>query len=141
MSGTLTEEIKKIIRNHHLIEEHLLDSIWLVDVETKKFDYISPSIEKLSGYTPAEYENMTLLDRVVPQNRARALALISESVDSYYRGWSVIEKFEIELVHKSGDTYRAEVRARIVKDGNGRLKIVGAIRKITSQIRTLSPLK
>jgi len=38
---------------------------------------------------------------------------------------------EVELIHKSGDVYWVEIKARFIKEAGKRLKIVGITREIT----------
>ncbi len=47
MSKSLKEKIKQLEKKHRIIADNLIDAIWSLDVETLKFDYITPSIEKI----------------------------------------------------------------------------------------------
>jgi len=46
------------IENFQLLIAHLQDVVYSVDVETKKFSYISPAFEKLFGYTADDIQKM-----------------------------------------------------------------------------------
>ena len=47
MSKRLKDKIEKLEQKHRVIADNLLDAIWIVDAETLKFEYITPSIEKI----------------------------------------------------------------------------------------------
>jgi len=64
MSNSLKEKIEQLEKKHRVIADNLIDAIWSLDVETLKFDYITPSIERISGYTADEYINFTLQERL-----------------------------------------------------------------------------
>jgi PAS domain-containing protein len=50
MSKRLKDKIEQLEEKHRVIADNLIDAIWTLDVETQKFDYITPSIERISGY-------------------------------------------------------------------------------------------
>ena len=51
MSKRLKDKVRALEQKHRVIAENLLDAIWIIDAKTLKFEYITPSIEKISGYT------------------------------------------------------------------------------------------
>ncbi len=57
--------IEESERKYRLIAENTDDVIWLLDNDMN-IQYISPSIEKLSGYTPEEFEGNLAIDRPLP---------------------------------------------------------------------------
>ena len=46
------------IENFQLLIAHLQDVVYSVDVDTKKFSYISPAFERLFGYTMDDIQQM-----------------------------------------------------------------------------------
>ena len=49
MSQQFKNKIDKLEEKYRVIADNLLDAIWVVDLKTLKFDYITPSIEKIRG--------------------------------------------------------------------------------------------
>ena len=58
MAKTLKDRIENLEQKHRIIAGNVIDAIWVVDAETLKFEYVSPSIETISGYTPDEIMNL-----------------------------------------------------------------------------------
>lgn len=51
MTTKFKKQIEELEKKHRYVSDNLIDAIWTVDVETMKFEYITGSIEKISGFT------------------------------------------------------------------------------------------
>jgi PAS domain S-box-containing protein len=133
MSKRLKDKIGDLEQKHRVIADNLLDAIWILDVETLIFDYITPSIEKISGYTANEYMNFTIQDRLTPESFEKVATILAAEIPKFEQGVKAIRTLEVELIHKNGDIYWAEIRTRFIKEAGKRLKIVGVTREITER--------
>jgi len=133
MSEKLKEKIEKLEEKHRVIADNLLDAIWTLDVETLKFDYITPSIERISGYKADEYKNLTLKDRLTSESYQKMETILTQEIPKFKKGIKTILTLEVELIHKNGSTYWAEIRVKFVKDSDKPLKIIGVTREITER--------
>ena len=133
MSEKLKTKIEKLEGKHRLIADNLLDAIWVIDVATLRFEYITPSIEKISGYRADEFKNFTIMDRLTPESCREVKAILSEEVPKFEQGVKVIRTLEVELIHKNGNIYWAEIRVKFVKESNKPLTIIGVTREITER--------
>ncbi len=133
MSKRLKEKIEQLEKKHRVIADNLIDAIWTLDVETLKLDYITPSIEKISGYTADEHMNSTIQERLTPESFQKVAAVLAEDIPKFEQGVKAIRTLEVELIHKNGNIYWAEIRARFIKEAGKPLKIIGATREITEQ--------
>jgi PAS domain S-box-containing protein len=133
MSKSFKEKIEQLEEKHRVIADNLIDAIWSLDVETLKFDYITPSIEKISGYTADEYMNFTIQERMTPESFQKVTAILAEEIPRFEQGMRSIRTLEVELIHKNGSIYWAEIRVRFTKEAGKPLKIIGATREITEQ--------
>jgi len=133
MSKSLREKIKQVEKKHRIIADNLIDAIWSLDVETLKYDYITPSIEKISGYTAEEFKNFTIADRLTPESLHKVEAILAEEIPRFEQGVKAIQTLDVELIHKNGNTYWGEIRAKFIKESGKPLKIVGVIREITER--------
>ena len=46
------KKIRKSEQQYRLLADNISDVIWVIDVATLKFSYVSPSVERLHGFTP-----------------------------------------------------------------------------------------
>ena len=134
MSG-IRKKIEELEKRHRVIAENLIDAIWSINADTLKFEYITPSIKKISGFSADEYLNMTIQDRLTPDSFQKALAVLLTEMPKFEEGVKSTETLELEFIHKKGHTYWAEVRARFTKEAGAPLKIVGVISEISERKR------
>ncbi len=64
---------------HRLLADNALDVISVVDIDGN-FTYISPSVEKLRGYTPAEVMHQTLEEILTPEGAAIAREELAQTL-------------------------------------------------------------
>ena len=133
MSKRLKEKIEELEEKHRVVADNLLDAIWVIDIETLKYDFITPSIEKLSGYTADEFKNFGLKDRLAPDSFREVEAILAEEIPKLKHGVKAIRTLEVELFHKNGYTFWAEIRAKFIKESGQPLKIIGVTREITER--------
>ena len=89
-------------------------------------EYVSPSVERLLGYTPAEFtaDPGLLRELVDPQDRP-----IFDAVD--LRGLADARTLEIAIRHKEGRTVRVELTFWPIRDDGRTLAVEGSIRDVT----------
>ncbi len=124
----LMEEIEKRDR---LVTENLVDAVWVMDANALTYDYITPSIHEISGYTPEELINSSFVDRLTPDSLNKCMELLKDALKEYERGKEVTRSADLELMHKNGNTYWVEIRAKFLEKPDSPLKIVGVTRDIT----------
>ncbi len=133
---SMSKSLKKIAqleKKHRVIADNLIDTIWSLDVETLKFDYIAPSIERISGYTADEYMNFTLQERLTPESFQKVTAILAEEIPRFEQGVKTIRTLELEFLHKNGNTYWAEIRVKFIKEAGKSLKIIGVSIEISDR--------
>jgi len=83
MDITEIENLKKKIsetdRNYKFIVDNISDVVFQQD-KNLKITYVSPSVEKLTGYSVEEIMNMNLLDLMTPESYKRGV----ENFNKYY---------------------------------------------------------
>lgn len=133
MSKTIKKQIEKLEKKHRLLTDNLIDAIWTVDVETLKFEYITKSIQRISGYSKDEYLNCPVEDRLTPESFQKITAMIAEETPRFEKGIKTVRNLEVELIHKTGALYWVEIRARLLKETGKYLKVIGITRDITNR--------
>ncbi|MEI8165079.1 MAG: PAS domain S-box protein, partial [Chloroflexales bacterium] len=123
---------------YRLISEHAVDVIWILDLESQHFTYVSPSVEKLRGYTPHEVAQQTMAETLTPASLQKVLALMAERPPSVELPPSTDE---LDQIHKDGRIVSTEVTTTYVRNDAGRLQVVGVSRDITMRKQAEARLK
>lgn len=131
MAKTVVERVRELEERNRLLTDHLIDAIWVVDVESMAYEYISSSIERISGFKAEELIGTSLKNRMSADSFAKVSAVVEESLSQLAKGKEPTRVFETELLHKNGSTYWLEVTVKAVKEGNKPLKAVGVSKDIT----------
>lgn len=91
------------------------------------FEYVSPSVDTLTGYGPSEfYNNPRLYVQLVAENY---FDIIEEA---FHGKFTLKDKHIIPFIKKSGQTFWGEINFTVLKDGNGEpLAVEGILRDIS----------
>ena len=84
---TLVEGLKKGEERFRSVLENSLDSAYRRDLQNNCFDYISPVIEQITGFSVQEFNAMSvddLLAHIHPDDLSRVVAGITQSLDDGY---------------------------------------------------------
>lgn len=141
MPKSIKDKVQALEKQNRLLTENLVDAVWVMDAETLTYEYITPSIYKISGYTSAELINTTIVERLEPESLEKANALLATELKAFEQGKSVAQSVELELQHKNGGSYWVEIRAKFLKEPDQPLKIVGITRDITARKRSHQKLE
>jgi len=77
------KSLKESEKRYRLITEKITDVVWLMDM-TGKSRFVSPSIEKFTGFTVDEYLNQTFNDRFTNESAAIAEKTFLDEISRYY---------------------------------------------------------
>ena len=134
----LSEEmLKKSEAQYRLLAEHMKDTVWLMDMNLKT-TYISPSVEKLRGYTLEELQQLSLEQQVAPASFqvAKNAFLEEQSKVAADPAYNISRTLELEFYRKDGTTYWSENTYGLVRDKKGApISILGEGRNITERKR------
>ncbi len=125
-------ESAEIQKKYKLLTENVSDVVWTMNPEGK-FTYVSPSVEKLRGYTPEEVLKQNITDVLIPESAEWAMNSISEMLENEAKGIKsdVLNCIELKQICKNGSTVWTEVVISAVRDEDGQLKeIMGISRNI-----------
>ncbi len=130
-------------RQYRLLAENVMDVIWILNADLDRITYISPSMERLTGFSPREVLNMPLARILTPASLREAQARIRPPLHSARRGdeprgestaWLL--NAEIELVRKDGSTVWTEVSAGpLWEEDIPYTAILGVCRDVTERRR------
>lgn len=136
----VTENIKAVqaLRQsearYRLISENTGDMIWTMSMETRRLDYVSPSVYKMLGFTPAEYLHLPLEQCIPPDDLKFFEQKIKNCMQDYLQGAG--QSFSVDqlgLYKKDGSIVEIEVITNFAINEHGGLQLVGITRDITER--------
>ena len=126
------------------LAEHSKDVIWTLDLNTRRFTYVSPSIEGARGFTPEEVVSQPLSASLQPESYAKIIAMLDEHLGRIAAGdqSALSAMTEVEQPHKNGGTVVSEVVASFLLDADGKPHaVLGVSRNITERRRVEAQLR
>lgn len=124
---------------YRILTENMVDVVWVLDVESMMYTFISPSVERLLGYTPEETMAVPLGAAMTSASAEQAGARLLEMLARFEAGdvgFHDSDVFEIEQVRKDGSTVWTEAVTRFHRNKeNGRLEVWGVTRDISERRR------
>ncbi|MDD5344697.1 MAG: PAS domain S-box protein, partial [Smithella sp.] len=138
------ELLKKSEEKYRLLADHMKDQVWLMDLDLK-WTYISPSMEKLLGYTLEELIQLPLDKLLTATSLQKAMEHFSIQMSKALpisTSSSLKHLVELEFICKNGQTLWGECSFSFIRDENGKpLSILGEGRDITERKRAEDKLQ
>jgi PAS domain S-box-containing protein len=121
---------------HRFLADNAIDVIWTMDLQGR-FTYMSPSVERLRGYTPAEVMAKPLFEMLPAAYVAEARETLQAGVARITSGQSFPDfRGEFELQRKDGTLVWTEVTVTSMLDKAGRfIEFLGVTRNIDDRKR------
>lgn len=130
---------------YRLITESMRDVVWVLDMRTLRFSYISPSIETMTGYTPAEYVRNPIGAFLTPEASNQLKALLHQRAAALLAGQTQPGHAyvdELEHPHKDGRMIATEVIMTFwLNETTGAVEVRGVSRDISSRKRVQEQLR
>jgi len=135
------ERINSRLQEHdalfRLITENSSDVIWILDVARRRFEYVSPSVKSMRGFSPEEVMARPIEDSMTVESWNRIAHLV-EAIETQHRTRMKIDfaprVTEIEQPVKMGGTVQTEVVTTPVLDEAGHpVKLLGITRDTTQR--------
>jgi|GEM_PF-481202 len=129
------EALRASQEEFYFLANNISDVLWVLNLETGKWDYMSPSVEQLRGYTVKEVLNQNMEEVMTPESLARVQQEIAERSQQVLANGvdKNIYIDEVEQICKDGSTVWTEVVTRFARNERGELIILGVSRDITAR--------
>ncbi len=128
------EALKRSEERHRLLADHATDVIWTMDL-SGHFTYISPSAQKLTGYTVTELMQQQMQQLVTPDSYAQVKLQMKKAAKALQEGEAYPDYVgEVEQVCKDGRRVWSEVKISGMYDASGVfVGILGVSRDLTER--------
>ncbi len=139
--ASIYENELKIKQNEdifRLVNENMQDVVWVLNMKTRRFTYVSPSVIKLRGYTPEEVMAQSVEASLTTESNIIANELLEKKMTDFYEGKNTDFLIgELEQWCKDGSTVWIELVASFITDDKGEIKeILGVSRNINERKKT-----
>ena len=125
------ERLRESEQRYRLLADNMEDVLYLQDVDLN-FRYVSPSAERLFGYTSDEFTGLDVGDLMAPDSLERAGSSYRHHMARAADEDVEIPAMEYEYVRRDGSTFWGEVKPTLIRDHEGRvIGSQGLIRDVT----------
>lgn len=120
-------------KRYRLLAEHSHDVIWSYDLGTQKLTYVSPSVERIFGYTVEEALAMPMEAWNTQESLQTIFSVLAEELEYDSAGnRHRTREIEIEQLRKDGEPISIGIVASFVRDAQGNpTGVVGVSRDIS----------
>lgn len=129
----IKEKIRELEKQTRLLTENIVDVIFVLDPKTLMYEYLTESVERISGYRAEDLINTRFVDRLEPESARRANDILQAELANFHEGTHLARSLELEIKHRNGGTYWVEMKAKLLKEPDDIMKIVGIARDITER--------
>lgn len=139
----LLKKHKRLEKKYKLIAENINDVIWMYNINKKKFDYISPSIYRLTGYSAEETQEHSLGDMFILESTNKIKKHILKNIQNISSTNDVKTKTNIEVQQKckDGSIIWVEISTSFLIDPeSNNICMLGLSRNISENKRTKEAL-
>ena len=137
------EALRESEEKYRLIADNTADNIWIFDMDFR-LRYVSPSVEKMKGFTVEESLAQSVEEMLTPASYAALLQRFGEEMALEATGTADPDRkvsFETEEYCRDGSTIHVENLVTFLRDEQGRpVGMLGVSRDITSRKRAEAAL-
>ncbi|MFH2140665.1 MAG: diguanylate cyclase [Pseudomonadota bacterium] len=131
---------------YRFLADNITDVIWVLNLDRERWEYMSPSVERLLGYTPSEASTLSLSRMLAEQARDKAQQAIAERRHAFLTGGDSehVYRDELEQLTRDGSVLWVEITTRYARNEQGDVIVLGVTRDISErkqaeeQIRNLA---
>ena len=113
--------VQRSEERYRMLAEQSSDVIWTLDLATSRFTYVSPSVQRLRGYTADEVMAQPMEQSLTPASQEKVRQILAASLERLANGDESARyaTTEIEQPHKNGGVVCTEVVTTLLLDDDG----------------------
>ncbi|MEI6138382.1 MAG: PAS domain S-box protein [Mariniphaga sp.] len=137
------EELRESEEKYRLLTENTADVIWVLNLTSGKYTYISPSVFHLRGFTAEEAMNERLEDSLTPDSVELVKNAIAKDISVFLANPEKPNSFinEIQQYCKNGKVIWVEVSTQFRFDPMGNIEVLGVSRNIEERKKAENELR
>ncbi|MEW6126838.1 MAG: PAS domain S-box protein [Acidobacteriota bacterium] len=137
------KDLERREKLYRLLAENMADVVWVLDPINMKYKYVSPSVERLIGYTVNEIIAQPINHYLAAASWEDVKSSLSARVKQFLQFGKddASELYEVQQIHKNGSIVWVEVTGTITRNDDGEIEIIGSSRDITQRKQTEVNLK
>ncbi len=131
----MDDALRESESRYRLISENVSDVIWTMKSGANRFNYISPSVKKLLGYSPEEVMSKPLSQIMTPESLKQFNEYLSIRFKNFLASPQTGKYFvdQLDQPTKWGDIVHTEVSSTFTMNKEGEVEIIGVTRDITER--------
>ena len=121
---------------YRLMADNTADVIWILDLATMRFTYVSPSVQRLRGYTVREVLEQSIDAVLTPESAERVAAMLPPAIAALEAGDETarINVTEVDQPRKDGSVVATEVTTTLLTNADGRVdRVLGVSRDVAER--------
>ena len=134
-----TAQLKASEVRYRLLAENVTDTIWTMSLDPLRFTYVSPSVERMRGYSVEEAMAMPLEQTLTRESLERVSKALAEELDREAAGNSNPNRsktVEVEQCCNGGSISWGEITTTFLRDNKGKaVGLLGVTRDISERKR------
>ena len=126
-----------------LIADYCPDVLWSYNLEQQRWNYISPSVERLGGYSIDEAMTCPLDRFLTTESYQLFLEISASRLEKFLKDESEphMSRDEVEVICKDGSTLWCDVTSQCIRNENGFLTLTGVARPIIERSQAEKDLR
>ena len=120
---------------YRLLAENMTDTVWMLDMNLKTI-YISPSTERVRGYTFEQFQDLPLDKNLTPESYQLTMETLGAELPRVLADptYSPVHTVDLDFINRDGSIYSAESKITVVRNEAGvPVSILGTSRDITER--------